>query len=195
MTLKLKSVCFCFIYFFRDEASGFCYVNDAVLGILKLREKYERVLYVDVDLHHGDGMLYTVLLVESNCKQTWSFTSPLSLQVLKRPSASHQKWWRFHCTSFLLVSFPVCPSTYCSNDNFSKRNHSVEQVCVFRHRWPLWHRVGERPLVRCERPIRWRHQWWPILPGFYQVHTFRSSVFLSLSQLFDAVSAFYWWLI
>lgn len=39
----------------RDEASGFCYVNDAVLGILRLREKYERVLYVDVDLHHGDG--------------------------------------------------------------------------------------------------------------------------------------------
>eukprot|EP00063_Salmo_salar_P088063 XP_014062898.1 PREDICTED: histone deacetylase 8 isoform X1 [Salmo salar] len=40
----------------KDEASGFCYVNDAVLGILKLREKYERVLYVDVDLHHGDGV-------------------------------------------------------------------------------------------------------------------------------------------
>lgn len=39
----------------RDEASGFCYVNDAVLGILRLREKHERVLYVDVDLHHGDG--------------------------------------------------------------------------------------------------------------------------------------------
>uniref|UniRef100_A0AAV2KJU6 Histone deacetylase 8 n=1 Tax=Knipowitschia caucasica TaxID=637954 RepID=A0AAV2KJU6_KNICA len=39
----------------KDEASGFCYVNDAVLGILKLREKHERVLYVDVDLHHGDG--------------------------------------------------------------------------------------------------------------------------------------------
>ena len=39
----------------RDEASGFCYVNDAVLGILKLREKYDRVLYIDVDLHHGDG--------------------------------------------------------------------------------------------------------------------------------------------
>lgn len=41
--------------FCRDEASGFCYVNDAVLGILRLREKYERVLYMDVDLHHGDG--------------------------------------------------------------------------------------------------------------------------------------------
>ena len=43
------------LVFCRDEASGFCYVNDAVLGILRLREKYERILYVDVDLHHGDG--------------------------------------------------------------------------------------------------------------------------------------------
>lgn len=53
-------VCCCI----RDEASGFCYVNDAVLGILKLREKYERVLYVDVDLHHGDGN-NTSLLIRS----------------------------------------------------------------------------------------------------------------------------------
>jgi len=40
----------------RDEAAGFCYINDAVLAILKLRQKYERVLYIDVDLHHGDGV-------------------------------------------------------------------------------------------------------------------------------------------
>ncbi|XP_073493837.1 histone deacetylase 8 isoform X1 [Phyllobates terribilis] len=40
----------------KDEASGFCYVNDAVLGILKLRQKYDRVLYIDLDLHHGDGV-------------------------------------------------------------------------------------------------------------------------------------------
>ncbi|CAH1800130.1 unnamed protein product [Owenia fusiformis] len=40
----------------RDEASGFCYFNDAVLAIFKLREKYDRVLYVDLDLHHGDGV-------------------------------------------------------------------------------------------------------------------------------------------
>jgi acetoin utilization deacetylase AcuC-like enzyme len=42
--------------YFRDEAAGFCYVNDIVLGILKLREKFNRVLYVDLDLHHGDGV-------------------------------------------------------------------------------------------------------------------------------------------
>ncbi|XP_029463387.1 histone deacetylase 8 isoform X4 [Rhinatrema bivittatum] len=38
----------------KDEASGFCYLNDAVLGILRLRQKYDRVLYIDFDLHHGD---------------------------------------------------------------------------------------------------------------------------------------------
>lgn len=48
-----KFYVFCII---RDEASGFCYVNDVVLGILKLREKFDKVLYVDIDLHHGDGM-------------------------------------------------------------------------------------------------------------------------------------------
>lgn len=52
----------------RDEASGFCYVNDAVLGILRLREKHERVLYVDVDLHHGDGARRNKLLIESSCQ-------------------------------------------------------------------------------------------------------------------------------
>lgn len=57
----------------RDEASGFCYVNDAVLGILRLREKYERVLYVDVDLHHGDGACLNNLLInlaDSFCSKT-----------------------------------------------------------------------------------------------------------------------------
>ncbi|XP_049683183.1 histone deacetylase 8 isoform X5 [Accipiter gentilis] len=40
----------------RDEASGFCYLNDAVLGILRLRQKFDRILYIDLDLHHGDGV-------------------------------------------------------------------------------------------------------------------------------------------
>ena len=39
-----------------SRASGFCYVNDAVLAILRLREKGLRVLYVDIDAHHGDGV-------------------------------------------------------------------------------------------------------------------------------------------
>ncbi len=41
-----------------DRASGFCYVNDAVLAIVRLRERGLRVAYVDIDAHHGDGVQY-----------------------------------------------------------------------------------------------------------------------------------------
>ncbi|KAI9486789.1 MAG: histone deacetylase-like protein RpdA/Rpd3 [Benjaminiella poitrasii] len=40
----------------KSEASGFCYVNDIVLGILELLRYYNRVLYIDIDVHHGDGV-------------------------------------------------------------------------------------------------------------------------------------------
>jgi acetoin utilization protein AcuC len=40
----------------RDRASGFCYVNDAVLAILRLRARGLRVAYIDIDAHHGDGV-------------------------------------------------------------------------------------------------------------------------------------------
>ncbi len=40
----------------KDKASGFCYINDIVLSILKLLQNYDRVLYVDIDIHHGDGV-------------------------------------------------------------------------------------------------------------------------------------------
>jgi acetoin utilization protein AcuC len=40
-----------------DRASGFCYLNDPVLAILAmLDDGLERVLYLDVDAHHGDGV-------------------------------------------------------------------------------------------------------------------------------------------
>ena len=40
----------------RLRASGYCYVNDCVLAILRLKQRFARVLYVDVDVHHGDGV-------------------------------------------------------------------------------------------------------------------------------------------
>ena len=40
-----------------DRASGFCYFNDPVFAILTfLARGIERVLYVDLDAHHGDGV-------------------------------------------------------------------------------------------------------------------------------------------
>lgn len=39
------------------RASGFCYVNDAVLGLLEwLDQGLARILYLDIDAHHGDGV-------------------------------------------------------------------------------------------------------------------------------------------
>ncbi|KAL6729755.1 hypothetical protein Aduo_000783 [Ancylostoma duodenale] len=40
----------------KSEASGFCYSNDIVLAILELLKHHQRVLYVDIDIHHGDGV-------------------------------------------------------------------------------------------------------------------------------------------
>ena len=42
----------------RDAASGYCYCNDIVLAILRLQSKFCRILYVDIDVHHGDGLLF-----------------------------------------------------------------------------------------------------------------------------------------
>ena len=40
-----------------DRASGFCYLNDPVLGILTwLDAGLSRVVYLDIDAHHGDGV-------------------------------------------------------------------------------------------------------------------------------------------
>lgn len=40
-----------------DRASGFCFLNDPVLAILRLFDGgLNRVLYVDLDAHHGDGV-------------------------------------------------------------------------------------------------------------------------------------------
>ena len=49
----------------KSEASGFCYINDIVLAIMELlrfvswglRIRFHpRVLYIDIDVHHGDGV-------------------------------------------------------------------------------------------------------------------------------------------
>lgn len=45
---------------FRGKASGFCIYNDSSIAIKYMQEKYNaRVLYVDTDVHHGDGVQWT----------------------------------------------------------------------------------------------------------------------------------------
>jgi len=40
----------------RARASGFCVYNDVALAIALARDAGHRVLYVDIDVHHGDGV-------------------------------------------------------------------------------------------------------------------------------------------
>lgn len=41
-----------------DYASGFCVFNDPAIALSVLLETFEKVAYVDIDLHHGDGVQY-----------------------------------------------------------------------------------------------------------------------------------------
>ncbi|MBD8496835.1 acetoin utilization protein AcuC [Paenibacillus arenosi] len=45
---------------FPDRAAGFCVYNDASIAIASIRKKYgARVLYIDTDVHHGDGVQWS----------------------------------------------------------------------------------------------------------------------------------------
>jgi acetoin utilization protein AcuC len=39
-----------------SRAAGFCYMNDVALACTILAENGKRILYLDVDVHHGDGV-------------------------------------------------------------------------------------------------------------------------------------------
>jgi acetoin utilization protein AcuC len=41
-----------------DRASGFCIFNDLAVGIRRALERNVRVAYLDLDVHHGDGVMY-----------------------------------------------------------------------------------------------------------------------------------------
>lgn len=40
----------------KSRAAGFCIFNDAAAVCALLRQTFDRVMYVDIDLHHGDGV-------------------------------------------------------------------------------------------------------------------------------------------
>jgi acetoin utilization protein AcuC len=44
----------------RDAAAGFCVFNDCAVAVEYLRKKHglQRIAYIDIDAHHGDGVYY-----------------------------------------------------------------------------------------------------------------------------------------
>ncbi len=69
---------------FPDRAAGFCYLNEPVLTIRRLLEMgLRRVVYVDIDAHHGDGVEAAfdgsdaVRLISVHEEARWPFTGAL----------------------------------------------------------------------------------------------------------------------
>ena len=67
------------------RASGFCYLNDPVLGMLRLRRLgVGRIAYVDIDAHHPDGVEHAfaadpeTLLISVHEERRWPFTGALT---------------------------------------------------------------------------------------------------------------------
>ena len=65
-----------------EKASGFCYLNDLVLACMRFSTSGKKVLYLDIDAHHGDGVIeafystsqvLTVSMHESG-KTLWPWT-------------------------------------------------------------------------------------------------------------------------
>jgi acetoin utilization deacetylase AcuC-like enzyme len=40
---------------YRDQAGGFCFLNNTAIAAAHLRQRHERVAILDVDVHHGNG--------------------------------------------------------------------------------------------------------------------------------------------
>ena len=47
-----------FHHAFPEKAAGFCYLNDVALACTVFAEAGKKVLYLDVDVHNGDGVAY-----------------------------------------------------------------------------------------------------------------------------------------
>jgi hypothetical protein len=87
----------------KAEASGFCYINDIVLAILELLKTYQRVLYIDIDIHHGDGVEEAFYLTDrvmtvGCCWRCWAVKGPplgaRKAQVV-HGCGFGLRWWRW----------------------------------------------------------------------------------------------------
>ncbi|KAK2099498.1 Histone deacetylase 1 [Saguinus oedipus] len=51
------------------KASAFCYINDTIWATLELLKYHQRMLHVDIDIHHDDGMDEAFYITGQKIKQ------------------------------------------------------------------------------------------------------------------------------
>ena len=95
-----------------DRASGFCVFNDPAIAIAILRERFPCVAYLDIDLHHGDGVQWIfyrdpmVLTVSIHEGGRWLFPGTgfadelgegeawgTSINIPLAPETDDEIWW------------------------------------------------------------------------------------------------------
>ena len=74
---------------FRGRASGFCIYNDSAVAIQYIQKNYgAKVLYIDTDAHHGDGVQFTFYDRSDVCTvsfhETGRYLFPGTGQVLEK---------------------------------------------------------------------------------------------------------------
>ena len=158
----------------RDHASGFCVYNDAAVAISWLLDHgFERIAYVDVDVHHGDGV------------QAAFYDDPRVLTI--------------RCTSTPLTLFP---GTGCRRRSGPARPKGTPSTCTAaRHRDAGWLRAFHAVVpVACGRsgrscssasavPTRTSKTRWPTCGSSVDGHR---AIYRELRELAEEVGDGHW---
>lgn len=83
----------------RAQAHGFCVYNDPAAAVHVLLERFERVAYVDIDVHHGDGVQWI----------WWDDPRVLTLSIHENPKTLYPGtgFVGEHGPSFTSVNVPI----------------------------------------------------------------------------------------
>ncbi|HHY60401.1 MAG TPA: acetoin utilization protein AcuC [Clostridia bacterium] len=103
----------------KDRASGFCIYNDAAVAIQWLRRTYDvKVMYIDVDAHHGDGVQWVFYqepeVMTVSFHETGRYLFPGTGGVLEKGSGEGYGY---------AVNVPLEPFT--EDDSFIEALHKV----------------------------------------------------------------------
>lgn len=111
---------------FQGKASGFCVYNDSSVAIKYMQKKYNaRVLYIDTDAHHGDGVQWTFYDDPNVCTlsihETGRYLFPGTGNIIERGNGEG------YGTSF---NFPI--DAFTEDDSFLEvYKTAIEEVTAF----------------------------------------------------------------
>ena len=111
---------------FRGRASGFCIYNDSAVAIKYLQEKYKaRVLYVDTDAHHGDGVQWSFYDDDTVC----TFSIHETGRYLFPGTGSANEWGQGKGYGY---SFNIPLDAFTEDESFLEvYSTSLREVCEF----------------------------------------------------------------